>query len=316
MRRNPQTTHVLFAALSALVLLGLGGCGSGESPQTTTGNPRPPGPPIRDLAGHRLPIETYLFSNTELGDLYRARLVLASSCLKRFGLTASKEFTGSARRMSGDRSAVVNPPRRYGITDPGAAGLYGYHLDPAAAAELSAPPDEPELSLETDTVLTGETADGSEARVTAAGQPIPDGGCFGEAARHLGFQPREFGDHPLALQVNLDSYHRTRADPRVVRAFRAWSDCMRREGLSFDDPMTAPGDSAEFRGAQATEAERDIAAADVGCKAAAGLVGVWFTVEQEYQERRIRESAPEFRRIEQELRQQRSRAEQVLERMT
>jgi hypothetical protein len=56
---------------------------------------------------------------------------------------------------------------------------------------------------------------------------------------------------------------------------------MRAAGYSYDSPM-APAADPRFRG-PLSPAETGTAVADVDCKGRTNLVGVWFTVESEYQ---------------------------------
>ncbi|MFD0691835.1 hypothetical protein [Actinomadura fibrosa] len=93
-------------------------------------------------------------------------------------------------------------------------------------------------------------------------------------------------DQSLAQSLSRESFEESRKDARVRTAFARWSRCMRREGFRYAGPLDPP-DDPRFRGAP-SGAERAVAVADVRCKAATRLVGVWSAVEAARQRELIR----------------------------
>lgn len=63
---------------------------------------------------------------------------------------------------------------------------------------------------------------------------------------------------------------------------------MHRSGYDYNDPLDAAGDTRFGTGR--TRLERDVALADIECKEAVNLTGIWFAVESEYQRGQLAEN--------------------------
>ncbi|GAA3501827.1 hypothetical protein GCM10019016_089340 [Streptomyces prasinosporus] len=275
MRKKTATATALLTG--ALLLTG---CGSGDAGEATA-------PPQQDdsvapessslTADLALPVEGYIFSEAEIGQLTRAMSSLARSCMKEAGFTYRPETA-----QSPDIGVM---DRRYGIANSHTAQTYGYHFPTPEAGRES-----------------GAASLSEAGRVALAGKPLadgtldPDGGCIGEAKQRLAGSDAEFGPDDAARKLNMESYARSQKDPRVLAVFRAWSACMAEKGYRYDSPMEAIDDPA-FAGDKAASTEISTARADVGCKKKTGLVRTWFDVESAWQRTEIEKNAETFEEI-------------------
>ncbi|WAU79284.1 hypothetical protein O1Q96_05645 [Streptomyces sp. Qhu-G9] len=266
-------------ALLATALLLAGCSGDGDAPAVPEKPDSSIAPKSASLtADLALPIEGYIFSESELGLLTDAMSSLAQRCMKRSGFDY--------------RPDDVQPPdiavmdRRYGIANSHTAAEYGYHFPTPKAGESAI------KSL------------GEAGRVALAGKPLadgsldPDGGCIGEAKRRLAGQKAEFGPDKIARELNMESYVRSQKDPRVLAVFRSWSTCLAAKGYRYASPMDAI-DDPEFGSEKTSPAEISTARADVECKKKTRLVRTWFDVESEWQRTEIEKNAEELARIKQ-----------------
>ncbi|HEU5111412.1 MAG TPA: hypothetical protein VFT95_22960 [Micromonosporaceae bacterium] len=223
-----------------------------------SGSPSPVEPPpvLLRSAELRLPIDDYLLSPVDLRQLAAARVVLVRQCMNAAGLDLPPP---AESRETGPRTWNE---RRYGITDPDLAAVDGFGLgdrDPAAQQPKPAPkPD--------------------AAQRAALDGP---GGCVARADRDQRRDSPPGADRDLPRRLSAESFDRSGREPTVRAAVSAWSECMRANGLNYDDPL-APLADARFAGAP-TEAEITAATADVECKRRTNLVGVWFTAESAIQ---------------------------------
>lgn len=313
-RRHPTPRGAITIAGAIALGLLVGNCGDASA-----GRPTAPvttdrsAPSMLDLSGRRLPIERYLLTDRQLGELSRARTFLAANCLSRYGLTLPPAVFDSGTTPAADTSSSANTAHRYGIADPTAAARFGYHPPPGTPTPPPHRP-EPRLSAAVELVLTGKNGalSSPESTTTYQGRPIPEGGCMDEATRRLGTRSGTIGDAQLANDVNLDSFARSKTEPATAKAIHAWSTCMRAAGFEYADPTEAPG--PRFGDApRATSEEIAVATADVACKRRTNLVGYWFTAEQAYQERAIRNQGAKFEQIRQELQTKTTLARIVLE---
>ncbi|MET7683273.1 hypothetical protein [Streptomyces sp. NPDC005423] len=308
-RKAARRTGIALALVAAVSACAQGhDVGAGPS-----GSALPPVHVVREMLGTGslvLPIEPYLFTDRQVGRLFRARAVLTASCMRRFGHswpapTATAPATGTLN--------PANTAHRYGITDAGTAARYGYHPAPGTTSGQSGAknperrPEPAELR-----VLTGLTADGTPAATDERGRPLPAGGCEGEATAALSGDPQKIGNRELVSTINIGSYRDSQRDPRVVSVFRKWSRCMRRHGYRYSDPTQTPGKNAEFTGPTVTRAETALAGADVACKRETNVVGVWSSVDAAYQRRAMDTKRRELAAVKRDMRRQLTNADRVL----
>ncbi|MEV4628144.1 hypothetical protein AB0J90_17865 [Micromonospora sp. NPDC049523] len=241
-----------------------------------------------------LPVAAYQLTSDQRELLGAARLVLTNDCLRRFAV--------AERRPAGGGAGLGRMTRRYGVTDAATAARWGYHLAPDQGSTEHGPSG-PEPSAVENLVLTGNESGrhappgetGATGR-THRGQPIPAGGCAGQAQRELGLADRDALGESLTTSIDLAAFDRSKTDPRLTAVFADWSTCMRAEGLSFPDPL-APLGAMDLRTAAPEPAELRTAVTDVACKRQTNVVGTWFGVESAYQDLMIHQHRDELTAI-------------------
>ncbi|MDX2543513.1 hypothetical protein ACOT81_41940 [Streptomyces sp. WI04-05B] len=322
---SARTTHRTRRLVTAVILLAVtAGCARGQATEsrsapTPSGVPTASGPlPVNavprmlDVGSLVLPVEPYLFTDRQVGRLFRAKAVLTESCMRRFGHswpapTGPIPSTGTLN--------PANTAHRYGITDAAEAARYGYHPVPGSVPpQVRNKPTRAQPPPEAMLVLRGSYQDGTPADTDSHGRRLPAGGCQSEAARALSGDPQKLGNGELVGAVNIGSYRDSQRDPRVVAVFRAWSRCMERQNsdYTYADPTRTPGDAPEFNGPTAGRAERALASTDVACKRETNVIGVWSTVDAAYQRRAMAEKRRELAAVRKDMRTQLANADQAL----
>ncbi|MFE6482878.1 hypothetical protein ACFVGN_08085 [Streptomyces sp. NPDC057757] len=202
-----------------------------------------------------------------------------------------------------DRTLTLRESRpvRYVQDDVAWAGAYGYggaidaksertrkhHPIAAYRQSLSA-----ERRAAFDMALDGgaEAADLSASLPGGAKVHKRLGGCTAEAEKTLYGDPAEwFRASKTATGLNALYGQDLMNDQRLTTAVRAWSDCMRKAGLSYGDPQAARDavrqNTARLgpaRADQAFAAERRTAVADAGCARETSLKSVAAARETHY----------------------------------
>jgi hypothetical protein len=177
--------------------------------------------------------------------------------------------------------------RLYGLVDLDQARANGYYWDLGVS-----PPDPgtapPELPAEWYAIAAGDIEQ------TASGQPVPRGGCRGEADRALHAGMPAGADLPLADRLAQEAFGRAEQDSRVQAAFAAWRSCMAAKGYDYSDPWGATNDvawSATPSAQRPSEREALTATADVECKIEVDLVDIWASVHTAYERRAVEHNA-------------------------
>jgi hypothetical protein len=271
-----STPRALSLGLLAAALA-LAGCAPPAASAPDTGEPAIGAVPvIVDSVPLRLPIQDFMLTDAQQLQVGRAQWVLIGRCMKRFGYDY---VVRPGPEPYGPRSLT---DRRYGTTDAALAAADGYGL--GARDPLRRPrPTRPALDADGRNALNGQ------GRSRIHGLAVPAGGCLGEAAHGIDRAAPAGADSGLPERLQFESYALSGRDSRVLAAIGRWSACMARSGYDYADPMTAPGDPRFAHHPSALETA--VARADVACKAATNLVGVWFTVESAYQERQLAQHA-------------------------
>lgn len=214
---------------------------------------------LADSKALKLPLDDYLLTTIDAGELARGRDSLMRRCLGGLGAP----YTPKAR----ENADIETNERRYGLADAELAKQHGYHVpDLAKSAE--------DYPSEIMPLVTGEAT-------THNGVPVPEGGCAGQAQRELHEADLQ-GALALPQKLNMESYLKSQKAPAVVKATEAWSACMKESGHTYPDPLAAINDK-EFSSATAGTHEKEVALADVLCKQKVNLVGIWSDAESEYQ---------------------------------
>jgi hypothetical protein len=223
-------------------------------------------PTIRSGADIVLPLDVYLLTGQQQEKLETAVTTIGRDCLKRFGLS------WPANRPTAVDGSPRND-RRYAIIDPAKAKTIGYHAPQTATPQTA--PQKP--TADAMNVWAGQ------GEQSFRGQPVPAGGCAGEAVRQLS-QGAPDVDPSIPQKLQLDTYAQTKADSRVVHVFAQWSTCMLAKGYHYANPYAAAADQ-RWQTATAGPAEIAVATTDVTCKSATNVPGLMLAVETAYQNR-------------------------------
>lgn len=202
-----------------------------------------------------LPLDAYHVTREDQILLRRAEFLLREECMRGSGVT-NYVLAEPLDRFS-------RYDRKYGIFDRVQAASYGYHMRPAYGRAST----EPELAL-------------AESQL--------DKRCLADARRTLAAGGALVDENFINL-IAIEASERAEADPRVQEAFGDWSDCMKVGGFDYADPWEANDDS--WSGDTASAREIAVAVADVECKLATNLIGIWMAVEAAYQDLEIEENA-------------------------
>ncbi|MGC0313913.1 hypothetical protein [Kitasatospora acidiphila] len=261
---------------------------SAAVPTTLAPMPRPAIgeiPVVDSTDDKTMPVDAYLFTTEQRGQVDTARGTLVAQCMKRFGLTYTlqPESGGAPRTQATHRYNVADPSNGYRPAEPA----------PARPSPTPMPPDMVN-------VLTGARPGSSPSSATYHGIPIPKGGCLGEADARLTAQGGSIGDSPLATSINFDLYRQSMTDDRLTTVFRKWSDCMRTKGFSYPTPNDA-GNDPRWKTGGATPSPQEVAAAtaDSTCRQQTNVIGTWFTVESAYETEAIQAHQQELAKVRQ-----------------
>jgi len=270
---------VVIAALAGLVA---SGCANAPGPaaRPSPADPRrsPAAAAARaGAAAPELPVEAYGLSELQTGQANYLTLRLLQVCAARFGVRYPPGLSPSNIAL-GVRIQQEIDSRRYGVSDPAAARVYGYH----APSWMTGPVKPAKISLlppAQQRVLWGGNAH------PAASSHIPAGGCEGQASRELAAAgiggPAQQNGAALIEQINVQGFQQAQSDPRVRAVFAKWSACMRSHGYDYGTPLQAGGSPAWNLSAPPTRTEIRAAETDVACKQQADVLGVTFTAESD-----------------------------------
>ncbi|MEU5596194.1 hypothetical protein [Streptomyces sp. NPDC020298] len=289
-------TITLAAALAVLVT----GCAGGTTGGNTDGKGREAGgtwPAVATSFAHApqdYPLDAYRPTIAETGTVDHAVVVLARSCMRKFGQ--------SWPAYQAPPGSIPLNARKYGPTDLASVRVYGYKpplpdgvtRQQAVAAQQRAAATEKTITPAAKAVFTGAATEG--AKVPSG---VPEGGCRGQAQRSA--RADGAADDLMEVQTLFVQASRgTAKDPATVALDKRWSACMRKAGLDYPDPLTAVDDSTWRE--QKTSAygpqpafpapsrkEISTAEADVRCKAETGYVAKRYAVEARRQRQLVKE---------------------------
>jgi hypothetical protein len=270
-----------WAAVAFVCAQAITGCAQSRAAARPAAAPTPtPTSVLQD----RLPLAAYELTPVQLASEDYLMLWLEQVCMRRLGFDFLPGLSTASVGL-GARITDEFETRWYGVSDPGAANRYGYHL-PGWVQGTAAP----------DVVIKMPEAERGAligmAR-THAGRPIPAQGCTGQARRQLSQagvsiqQPGSGGPAALVGALQLASFERAQADPRVRAVFAKWARCMRSYGDRYATPFAAAADRRWTSSAIASPAEIQTARHDISCKLRVNLLGVEFAVESGYQKAAI-----------------------------
>ncbi|MFB6828398.1 hypothetical protein [Streptomyces hydrogenans] len=283
---NTSSGRIITVALSSISLVGLVGCTSPDISSTTNPLSRPTGQSVpfdeKDPATWTLPIQGYLPSDTARAQISQAKKQVIGDCMKSFGFSWTP--APDLPKIGGKTFADW----RYGIHDMALSKERGYKPDAAQQDAYDAAMNAGALDGLTGGV-DSQTLEGGGAQ-EVNGKKVPTGGCIGQANRLI---DAEAAQTSTAQQISAETFTRSKADTRVVRAFAAWSSCMKEKGYNYKEPLDA-SDDPRFSSREVTSEEISTAVSDIECRNSTGVAKVWFDAETELQKRLIEEQAEQL----------------------
>jgi len=290
------------AAVALIVLCVVTGCGGDGSPRpkessAKAGGPSGPVPPPGEEAkAISVPLDRYAPSPGEAEVIGAAEDVVTGECMRRKGL----DWKLAPRAF--EKDAEPRNRRRYGVVEPEIAKIYGYHL----------PADRPSVAKRSAAMKARDKGLDTAEKKAAYGSGQKLGGCTKKAEEAL-LKNVPDADFDLLNNTVGTTYGRSRKDPAVVRVFRAWSSCMKKEGYRYADPMEAITDKRWLKNDDVSRGEIRQARTDVRCKKRTDLVSVWNTVENRIQQKAIKAESAAFKKLEKTQRARMGAARRVLE---
>lgn len=276
MARFGRAKGTAWSAIALVALLT--SCAHGKPAEGSTPQVEPalgPVPVVQDTTTLVLPLDSYLPDQEETTAITRARDVLLTECMARYGFRYHNPENANPGVSQGHS-------RIYGVTDLATAQRYGFHPPPAARNPLVYPADS-DLTGQKEAVFSGTVG-------RFDGRTVPKGGCSGEVDRAIHKNTDITLRTAIPEELQLQASDEAQADSRVRAVFDKWSACMKSHGYSYTDPPALLRDGSVI-GKQPTQAEISTAVADVTCKRQNNVVGVWSTVETAYERRLVDKNA-------------------------
>ncbi|NUR82672.1 MAG: hypothetical protein HOY71_01140 [Nonomuraea sp.] len=233
-----------------------------------------------------LPFDAYDLTSAERETVDKARFLMLADCMKEFGMTlkASPLLVGQENELA--------DVEKYGYSGPPPTMSPGYTSYSVTDAQA--------------VVMEGK-------KRSVGGKAVPAGGCFGATEAFLGQGSRELlGGEPARIREEEDllaladdAGTAAAADPRIKKAEREWSACMKAKGFDYANPSAAMGDprwavnAANDHVVKATgsPAEIETATADAACRTETDYTGVRRAALQESQRAVVARNPERFQRL-------------------
>jgi hypothetical protein len=300
---------VLLSTAALALAAFLAACSArGVTPISSVSQP-PIGPVTKVTSGAdiTLPLLAFEMNGEDAALIHSALLILSARCSLRFGVVSTDHTIADPAASRSDA------PRLYGVVDLSVAENYGYHSPYAHAA--GGVNDKQALgawnpSAKERLVTLGLNPDGSalaDPPRDSAGDPLPPGGCAGEAERTLA--GGQIVDRTLPQELEIEASQRAESDSRVRAVWTTWSRCMATAGYTYESPND-PINS--FGGSTVSAAEKATAVADVRCRLRTNMVGLWMAVETAYDNELIAQNTLQLQELQRRIDVQRANAKKLL----
>ncbi|MFD4896777.1 hypothetical protein [Streptomyces sp. NPDC058411] len=310
--------RALAAVVAVVAVAGAAGCSGGQG----DGKSGDRGPvkigavptPTADT-DEPLPLDAYLPTKEQEESIQRAKSVLVSTCMKRFGFTYPAEPVPDpvlAMIRSGGEGALA-------FRSESEAAQYGYHPKPESGegqAESGSGAATGGDRAVMELVLTGKSQDKVRPsdQDTVAGKAVPEGGCVGEADAELAEgapapdtggsddvlpegAPEESlrtaaGNGPVnaVLALRGKAADQVTKDERFVEMIDGWKKCMKTAGYPLGSLSAAAEDPRWSESTTATQEEKNTAVADMRCRLEVNYLGIDHALDSAYQQRMIEEN--------------------------
>ncbi|GAA4057452.1 hypothetical protein GCM10023065_02870 [Microbacterium laevaniformans] len=232
------------------------------------------------------PVDSYRMSPEDQNVVFLAEHKAMQSCMARFG----ESFDVPPQTVPAESHDY---DRLFGVLDLAQAQSTGYHVvgDEILESGEGAGIAEKDASSLDERALDIAMGDGSDREIN--GQTVPAGGCISEARSITG----DDGSSQALLESTVAyGLRQSDRDPRVLAAFRSWSECMKANGFTYETPAAAINDP-KWATSKASAAEIQVAASDVNCKLSTGLTGLRVAVASAWQDEYISSHADEFKSL-------------------
>ncbi|MFC5719998.1 hypothetical protein ACFP1Z_07415 [Streptomyces gamaensis] len=284
--------YVVIGGAIAAIALGASGYSIAQSSSAAASKSDQAGMPYRaTLNGFTFPLENYRLSDADQRKVNNAVDALTARCLQGFAIT----YSPNPRSDFADTHSRI-----YGVTDEAQAKSFGYR-SPVAVQRVT-----PQAAVEAPqhaAVRTGAVS-------TYNNKAVPSGGCVGEAGRQI-YRGQHASLRGLADGLIFQASDQARRDDRVREVFADWSGCMKGKGFSYKTPIDAMSGLAASNGAAGKD-ERSVAVADAQCKKQNNVIGVWSSVEADYQKKAISAHRPDLKMVQEDLQSLLTNADRAL----
>lgn len=286
---------IKYAAIGGIisaVALGASGYAIAQSSPAEAGKSDQVGIAYRTtLDGFTFPLENYRLSDAGQRKVNDAVDALTARCMQGFGISYGLN----------PRSDLADTHSRiYGVTDEVQAKSFGYR-SPAAVEKVT-----PQTAVEAPEHAAVRTG----AVPMYKDKSVPTGGCVGEASRQI-YRGQHAGLRGLTDGLIFQSSDQAQRDDRVRKVFADWSGCMKGKGFSYKTPIDAMSGPAAHDGV-AGKGENSVAVADVQCKKQNNVIGVWSSVEADYQNKAISAHRLDLKMVQKDLQNLLANAELAL----
>ncbi|WAZ26206.1 hypothetical protein STRCI_007760 [Streptomyces cinnabarinus] len=262
-----------------------------------------------------MPLDKYLLNPAQQESVFLAYSTGIAHCMRKYGYEhpVSRPVDSG---LSGEDAPKTRVDGRFGFQSMTHARKWGYH--PAGGF-----PDRSQDSAETQSdadrwfALTGArdlNSDFGPGGTTRDGHKVRSRGCVGDSVlRMTGARDGVVGDSDLATELKFQTLADGQKDKRTLEVFERWSLCMREREYSYRTPLEALSDARWAQSAQPSSEETDTAVADQKCRSEHNVVGVWFAVDYEYQERAVEANLAKLREVKTQLTRQVRAAHEILD---
>jgi hypothetical protein len=268
-----------------LALVSTAACAAPAPSTIPKATERPVIDPSAEARALHLPFDAYKRTETDIELVERATDVLTGQCLQKKGYS----------RPALPALTMIEAPnrRRYGVIEPLVAMRTGYHA-PLTSAEKER-----------------DRADRARGGYRDASERSAANTCLDDS---MGRVYVDGADSPLLTRLEREIFEQARTKDRHVRsALDEWRSCMRTRGQKeYADPLAAAADD-RWKDPGSAKAETAAAVADVACKKATGLVGVWREAEEKLQAAALKQHPADFDQVRQTLDKERAEAARIVQ---
>ncbi|MET9518250.1 hypothetical protein [Streptomyces sp. NPDC002994] len=209
-----------------------------------------------DPATWKLPVEAYLPTKAEARLMSSSRDDVIKQCMADAGFP---DWQPAPDLPTVGGTTLTD--WRYGIHDLALAKQNGYH------------PDSEQQAANEAALASDESMNADQDILRSCASKTDDTGA---SVQHS----------PLVNQINGSSYQQSTESAAVKKVFALWSACMKAKGYTYREPLDA-SDSFSAGSDEISEAEKQTAVADVGCRDQHHVEKTWFEAEAAIQQKAI-----------------------------